>query len=81
MLQEYILTQMLYETDIRLDILHIQRLVQYTLRFPGVLFDVEESSEQLYIQVGVNNMRECFEIQHIVAQRVIDKLIYGMRRM
>ena len=79
MLQEYIITQMLHETDIELDIIHIERLVQYTPSFPGDLFDAEESSEQLYIQVGVNNMRECFEIQHIVAQRVIDKVIYGMR--
>ena len=79
MLQEYVLTQMLHETDIQLDIKHIQRLVQYAPSFPGVLFDVEESLEQLYIRVAVNNMRECFEIQHVVAQRFIDKTIYGMR--
>ena len=79
MLQEYILTQMPQKTDIALHIAHIQRLVQYTPSFPDVLFDVEESSEQLYIQVEVYKMRECFEIQHIVAQRIIEKMIYGMR--
>jgi len=79
MLQEYVLTQMLHDTNIRLDIMHIQRLQQYTPSFPGFLFDVDESQEQLYILVSVYNMRECVEIQHIVAQRVIDKMIYGMR--
>jgi len=79
MLQEYVVTQMLQDTNIRLDIMHIQRLEQYTPSFPGVLFDIDESQEQLYILVSVYNMRECVEIQHIVAQRVIDKMIYGMR--
>jgi len=78
MMQEYIVTQILHTTNIRLEVAQIQRLEQYTPSFPGVLYNTQEALEQLYIQVHVHNMRECAEIQPIIAQQFIHKTIYGV---
>jgi len=78
MMREYFTVHLPEDSIVVLRIAEIYPIVQYKPSFPDSLFDDLESLEQLYIKVRISNMRECAEIQPIVAEAVIRNTIHGV---
>ena len=77
-MREYIVSRLLSDTDVQLHIAKIEQILHYGPVFPNTLFETDEDLVQLYIQVDVSGMRDCSEIQVIVAENTIHRSFYGM---
>jgi len=77
-MREYIISRLLSDTDVQLQIIQIEQILQYGPVFPNTLFETDEDLVQLYIQVDVSGMRDCSEIQVMVAENIIHRSFYGM---
>jgi len=76
--QEYIEMQLSSTTNIRVQVVEIEPILQYKSSFPYMMFERDESRVQLYVQVHLFDMVECAEIQDILEQRVVHQNFYGI---